>query len=80
MNAIVIKYKDKILDVFQVSSITTKKFCELKNEAENNVKSLVLECEHQIDRISQLEEHTLQLEETIKNLQHQINVLSGEEE
>lgn len=80
MKAIIIKYKDKPIVVEQLSDLTTKQFLDLKKEIAKNIKSYELFLEHELDRISQLEEHVQKLEEKCELLQHQINVITGIEE
>ena len=80
MKVILIKYKDKPIALEQICELTTRQFLEIKREIAKNIESYESLFEHQLERIHQLEQHTLQLENTCKNLQHQINVITGVEE
>lgn len=87
MKAIVIKLNDKVIAVHSLSDVSTKQFLDLEKEAKKTLKEYQSLFEHQIDRIKQLEEHNEKLElkcekleETCKDLYHQIAVDRGEED
>lgn len=87
MKAIVIKLNNKVIAVQSLSDVSTKQFLDLEKEAKKTLKEYQSLFEHQIDRIKQLEEHNeklelrcVKLEETCRDLYHQIAVDRGEED
>ena len=80
MKALVIKYNDKVIAVEQLRDLTTKQFLDLKKETEKTIQNFEEQHEIELTRIKTLESRCDALEERIENLQHQINVITGEEE
>lgn len=80
MKAIIIKANDKVIAVSQISEIPTKHYLDLQKEA----KKTIFEKDKKIGELEEMlakaQTDIQALFEKCKDLQHQIKVITGEEE
>lgn len=80
MKAIIIKANDKVIGVAQISEVSTKEYLELQREAEKVIKEKDAKVNELSKMLTEAKRDIVSLTETCKSLQHQINVITGEEE